>query len=507
MKRSLLVAQRELLENARTKGFWIGILMMPIMLVLLGVVPMLVESTREAKQFAVIDKSGWLLDEVRRQIEISDLSVLLSRAGAQTSDVPDAFATLSEALDGADQIQAAAAKILNPSANTGFDLPDAAGEVIERHGSEMADFWRDLSPMEKAALSPGISTNRLVMVQPEDSGLANLNDMIQEQRLFAYFIIGSNPVETDEGLKYVSNNLTDRDLLNWFTALVNERIREERLNQADIDEATAAWIAEPVSFEGLQISREGQEQQVGTQDIVRQWAPVVFVYLLWISILLNTQMLLTNMIEEKSNKLIEVLLSSISAIQLMAGKIIGIALTGLIIIGAWGLMAMFFFILLPSMIGLNIPLDLTSVISDPVFIGSFFVYFVLGYLLYAAILVGLGSVCSTLKDAQNLMLPVQLVQVIPILVMIPIGRDPNGTLAQIMSYIPPLTPFVMMNRAAAPPTTFEYVVTTALLIGSIALVLWLAARVFRIGILLTGKPPGFMEILRWFRPPATRQGW
>ncbi|MGK0339073.1 MAG: ABC-2 type transport system permease protein, partial [Candidatus Azotimanducaceae bacterium] len=137
------------------------------------------------------------------------------------------------------------------------------------------------------------------------------------------------------------------------------------------------------------------------------------------------------------------------------------------------------------------------------FLGSFFVYFLLGYLLYAAILVGLGSVCNNLKEAQNLMLPVQLVQMLPILLMVPIGRDPNGTLAQVLSYIPPLTPFVMMNRAAGPPSGMEYVTTTLLLIASIVAALWFAAKIFRIGILLTGKPPGFLQILRWLRTPVT----
>ena len=93
---------------------------------------------------------------------------------------------------------------------------------------------------------------------------------------------------------------------------------------------------------------------------------------------------------------------------------------------------------------------------------------------------------------------------LPILLMVPIGRDPNGTLAQVLSYIPPLTPFVMMNRAAAPPSTFEYLSTTILLIISIILALWVAAKIFRIGILLTGKPPGAMEILRWLKAPVSQ---
>jgi ABC-type Na+ efflux pump permease subunit len=83
-----------------------------------------------------------------------------------------------------------------------------------------------------------------------------------------------------------------------------------------------------------------------------------------------------------------------------------------------------------------------------------------------------------------------------------VSKDPNGTIAKVMSYIPPFTPFVMMNRAAGPPTPMEYIVTTILLVGSVALALWAAAKIFRIGILLTGKPPKLFEILKWLRAPV-----
>jgi ABC-2 type transport system permease protein len=214
-------------------------------------------------------------------------------------------------------------------------------------------------------------------------------------------------------------------------------------------------------------------------------------------------MLITNTIEEKSNKLIEVLLSSVSAITLMGGKIIGIAATGLTIISAWFTMALAFFIGIPMLAGIELPIDLSTVLADPWFLLSFLMYFLLGYLLYAALLVGLGSLCNNLKEAQNLILPVQMIQMLPILLMVPIGRDPNGTLAQILSYIPPLTPFVMMNRAAGPPSTQEYVITTLLLVISIVGAFWLAAKIFRVGILMTGKPPGPLEILKMLRAPVT----
>jgi ABC-type Na+ efflux pump permease subunit len=117
-------------------------------------------------------------------------------------------------------------------------------------------------------------------------------------------------------------------------------------------------------------------------------------------------------------------------------------------------------------------------------------------------LVGIGAVCNTLKEAQNLMGPITILLILPLLAMVPIGKDPNGTLAKVLSFIPPFTPFVMMNRAAGPPALWEYVATTALLLVSIVVALWAAAKVFRIGVLLTGKPPKLGEILRWIRAPV-----
>ncbi|MBD3646790.1 MAG: ABC transporter permease, partial [Pseudomonadales bacterium] len=376
MNRAFLVAQREFLENVRTKGFWIGILMMPLMLILFATIPFVVESTRAAKTFTVIDRSGWLLGEIRRQIDVEDLATLIRQIDMAKS-LPASLQPLKEFANDLDlaQQQAMAAAVFDPSAPVAASLPAAARRFLEQEAGKVANEWRNLSPAAKADLLPGISTNQFALVHRENSA-EHLNHLVQKGELFAYFVIGPDPVQGDDGFRYVSNNLTDRDLVNWFSGFANERIRARRLDEAGIDDRTANWISETAGFEGIQISSEGIEEEVQADDVVRQWVPVVFVYLLWISILINTQMLLTSTIEEKSNKLVEVLLSSISAIELMAGKILGIAVTGLAIIAAWELMGAFFFIALPSLTGLPIPYDITSVVSDPVYLGSFLVYFI-----------------------------------------------------------------------------------------------------------------------------------
>ena len=505
MNRMLLIAFREFLENVRTKGFWFGILMMPVVLLLVGIVPIIVENTRVAKSFAVIDETGVVMGAVKQELSIRDFRYLLTDFSKGEEDMLPEFLAVFfpeiRALD--EELQDNIISFLFHEGELDTSLTRRLANQLTQHRTAVIYWWMNLSDEERAIFSDSMSSNYFRLV--DVSNIDQLNEMIESEELFAYFVIGRNVVEDGSGAKYVSNNLTDRDLEIWFGELVSQYVRDQRLSRSEIDADIADWINEAVAFEGVTLGKDGEAEEVDSTDIARQWAPVVFVYFLWISVMINTQMLITNTIEEKSNKLVEVLLSSVSAISLMGGKIIGIAGTGLTIITAWLIMALAFFIGLPMAAGIELPLDLSSVMADPWFLGSFVMYFLLGYLFYAALLVGLGSLCNNLKEAQNLIMPVQLIQMVPIFLMIPIGRDPNGSLAQVLSYIPPLTPFVMMNRTAGPPSTEEYVITTLLLIVSIIIAFWLAAKVFRVGILMTGKPPGAKEIFRLLRAPVTRR--
>ncbi len=510
MNRMLLIAFREFLENVRTKGFWFGILMMPVVLLLVGVVPIIVENTRVAKSFAVVDETGVVLGAVQQEIGIRDFRYLLTDFSKGEEDMLPGFLAVFfpelRALN--EERQKNIVSFLFQDGELDESLGRKLTNQLQKNRSAITDWWYQLSDEEKSRFSKSMSANRFRLIKlPVDDGsdTEQLNQMIESGDLFAYFKIGREIVEDGSDAKYVSNNLTDRDLEIWFGELVSQYVRDQRLAQTEINSDLAHWINEAVSFEGVTLGSDGEAEEVDSTDIARQWAPVVFVYFLWISVMINTQMLITNTIEEKSNKLVEVLLSSVSAIALMGGKIIGIAGTGLTIIFAWLIMALSFFIGLPMLAGIELPIDLSSVMADPWFLGSFVMYFLLGYLFYAALLVGLGSLCNNLKEAQNLIMPVQLIQMVPIFLMIPIGRDPNGSLAQVLSYVPPLTPFVMMNRAAGPPSTQEYVVTTLLLIVSIIAAFWLAAKVFRVGILMTGKPPAVKDIFRLLFAPVAKR--
>lgn len=546
-----LVAQREFMENLRTKTFWIGIIFIPILIAVSIAVPAWLEKTKDVRKYAVIDHSGWLHEAIIEAAKMPDLKLVFRSALDDLREDPEAFEELPAALktftkeiltpslkELSDADEATLDKAKNELLKTGvgnvelsesfliealakavaasedvdisalqyFPQMASAFERFQTVREEIREWWQALPPEQAKEFGSQVSKAQFELIDlpkgEPDEVLETLNQQINNEKLFAYFVIGKDPLATSTDFTYVSNNLTDNALKKHFEDYGTQVVRSLRIEEEGIDPAVAKRIQERTVFEGKKISKTGEEEEVKKEDTLRQFAPVAFVYLLWMAIFSITQMLLTNTIEEKSNRILEVLLSSISPLQLMMGKIAGIAMTGLTVVTSWVICFIVMVKYVPAMVGGKLGVDLTVIAQDPKFLASFLVYFFLGYLLLAAFLVGIGSVCNSIKEANNLMMPITVVLMVPLLAMIPISKDPNGKLAMIMSYIPPFTPFAMMNRAGGNIATWEYVVTTILLLVSIVLAMWAAAKVFRIGILMTGKAPTPMEIIRWIKTPV-----
>ncbi len=300
-------------------------------------------------------------------------------------------------------------------------------------------------------------------------------------------------------IQYWASNQADQDLRKWVEAAINEEVRRVEYETHGMDSEAVRKVENTrIPITRLNPRKEEGEEEVSMADLVRDWAPLGFVYLLWIALMTIAQMLLNNTIEEKSNRIIEVLLSSVTTTELMAGKLMGIAGVGLTMLLAWVLSL---FGVLSFMAGPEAEWagHLLDILASSGFLTYFLVYFLLGYLLYAGIFLAIGSVCNTLKEAQNFMGAIMIFMMVPLLTMAFIPKDPHGPLATTLSWIPFYTPFVMMNRAAADPPLFDLIGTTVVLALSVVGMLWVSARVFRTGILRTGQPPRLLELLRWIR--------
>jgi ABC-2 type transport system permease protein len=190
---------------------------------------------------------------------------------------------------------------------------------------------------------------------------------------------------------------------------------------------------------------------------------------------------------------IEVLLASASPKEIMAGKILGLGAVGLTLLGAWAAC-----VLLISLRGGGVPLE-------PRLVLVFLLYFVPGYFFYAALLAGIGSICTSEREAQPFLTPISLLLVFPVMIGIVVAQHPDHPAIRALSFVPCFTPSLMLFRhAIQEPTIVETFATwIVLVVGAIAMV-YVAARVFEIGVLMTGKRPTIPEVARWLKPDASR---
>lgn len=520
MRNVYLVGLREFLENVRTKGFWLGMLVVPILITASASVGRLLERSKPTRNFVLVDPAGTFetavaraLDSIHQRAVVEALGAYLTEHGdpQKLRELGEQNATLSA---GVERDLAARFSQGDEELVRAFLQPGAVEAMLASlRGALSPDappFEEPRRSFRRVELPTGIRAdddvaNIVEALKPYLRGESKIQVDGEEGDLFAAILVPADvrSAMPEQGaasgadVQYWSINLADDNLSDAVEDAFNEEVRRRAFEDRGLAGAEVRAIQRySVPFVELDPAKEAGEERVGMADKLLQWAPVGFVYFLWLAIFSIAQMLLNNMIEEKSNRLIEVLLSSVTPNQLMLGKLLGIAAVGLTMITAWVAYMIGF---LEYKSDAEWAFELLRVLKTAGLVPLFLLYFVLGYLLYATVFLTIGSLCNTLKEAQNLMMPIIVVMIVPLITMEFIPREPNGTVARVLSWIPIYTPFVMMNRAAANPPLVDRIGTLVLLITTTVLVMALCGRIFRIGILRTGQPPKLFEILRWVR--------
>lgn len=457
MRYALLVALREFAEHTKTKGFWIGILLFPVLLAAGFQVPRLLEKyAKPTRHFAVIDPSGELTAIIDNAVEADwqkKNSIALLQWTEQHKQDPNAPPYEPQ-------------KRMYQRVEIPAELLGADTEATRQN------------------LRPYLVGDKEWKVE-EGKG-----------ELFALIVLPPNDNQLKKDVEFWCTNLADTGLSEVVEKAFTEHLKNREYAGKGIDKSELERILRiNVELDRLDPKKAAGEEQVSKAEQIRQWAPIGFVYMLFVAIMTVAQMLLGSTIEEKSNRIVEVLLSSVTPWELMLGKLLGVAFVGIAMLLAW-LASIFAVLNYFSGAGEETASILVGLLVAPSLLVPFAAYFVLGYLMYSSILLGIGSTCTTLKDAQNFMGPVMTLLMVPLFTMFFIVQDPNGTLATVLSWIPIFTPFVMMNRMAGDPPTAQIVGTFILLSVSVVFSIWFSGRIFQNGILRTGQPPKFLELLR-----------
>ncbi len=357
-------------------------------------------------------------------------------------------------------------------------------------------------------------------------------DTLKEENneVFGILVIGEDVATNPSNLQLFTYESSTINIESAISEQVRNIIEAEKLKQYNIDDLDRILgeIKTPVSLQVKQLNESGEAKD--NSAILNIALAYVFGFLIYMFVFLYGNMVMQGVIEEKSSKVMEVMVSSVKPFQLMMGKILGIAAVAItqfmiwvvfiLVVGAGAMSLLGGDELLAaaqasaamdpamaSMSGAEMSLDkdaaaLINTITDPGYLvrilGGFLLYFVGGYLLYAAMFAAVGSAVDNEKDTNNLQLPITIPLILALFVMMSAMQEPNGPLAVWFSMIPFTSPIVMMVRLPyGVPDGFW--ISVLLLYGTFLAMVWLAGKIYRVGVFMYGKKPTLGELLKWAR--------
>lgn len=447
----LRIAAREFASTAMTKGFIIGAFVFPgiITVVMAVLMPFLLSqgATAVSGQVAVIDPTGRLGEAIGvRLLPESERKELADEAQRQVAAIQETFDT---------------------------ELP--VGQIEQAIPVDESVFEVEVLPSD-ADVEAEAAT---LASQPDGARLAVVK--ISEHAI-------SKGEEGYGGYTIYHRPRLDARHVDRVKRAVEGAIRDARAEEFGIAVEELRDLFQVRAEATLEMTEEGEaKKSIGELKMMISFG---YMFLIFLPVIMGTQFLLTTMIEEKSSRVVEVLLSAVSPMQLMSGKILGqfaVGLTILLIYGGLGVSSL-----------LLTPLAHHFSFTDGLFLVAFFL---IAYFSIAALTAAVGSAVNDLREAQSLQTPIMLVLILPYLLSMPIARNPSSTFSVVASMTPLINPFAMILRVTSnePPPIWQVLVSIAVGAVTVLACLWVAAKIFRVGLLMYGKPPNFATLVKWVR--------
>lgn len=464
MRRLILIARREYVAYVRTVGFWLSMLLVPVLIVFGGALPLLVERAEPVRHIALTDLTAQGLGGAFRQAlakSEKDAAIRMMALAAAGRGGPAAADSIREA-GRTDGLEGARMRLsaLDPDAGRRWAPPKSKMVWTEAPGSLAAA--KTLEGADQAA-------RQLVS---GDKGELDAVVLLYDGKDGPAARIWSRSAGPDAIEDTVKGALEATDRAQALRGLGLDPARVEALESRKPE----VEVRSPRSV--------GEGAKVGLRDRLPMIVGLASGFLLWTLIITAASILMNSVIEEKSNRVLEVLLSSADTVEIMGGKVLGVALVSLTVMGMWiGIAALGLTSAAPGWMT-----DLRAVLGDPLIWVRLGANFLFGYLMYGAVFAAIGAWCETPREAQTLLGPVMLLLMIPLFAMQFAIRTPDLPLLKILSWIPFFTPFLMSLRAAAHPPAYETAASLGLMALAAAAMLWVGGKAFRTGALSTGKP-------------------
>lgn len=456
-----LVARRDYLAYAGSWGFWLSLITAPLIIAVLLFAPIILARAEPPRVLAIVAERP--ADAVAVQAAFARAALRDARGeirGYLAAAAPDleapALAAFDAAADRRAAIAAARAIVAEraPNALGAFPSPSPRYRIVDPPAAEIA------------ALTPYLDGTRTLASGASLYGALNIRRDAAGAAVIEYW---STALNHDE-----PTNVAHRAM----------RLEMQR-------EALAAQGLPPSEAERLQgfdpqIVQFDPRTTTGESVTLRERAPfyaaLALAFILWSVVFSVANMLLNGVIEEKSNKILDTLLTSVSPLQMLIGKLLGVAGVSLTLFLFWGALGGTLLTMAADRAGDSILGQIAAAFLEPRLLVAFFIGFVAGYIMYGAIFLALGSLCESLQEAQTLLGPVALVLAMPMMLITPALDNPNAPIIETASWIPLFTPFLLLVRAPSGLDWIEIAGMGALMVATVALLLWLASLVFKAGV-------------------------
>ena len=352
-----------------------------------------------------------------------------------------------------------------------------------------------------------LEESRIISDTKSDYGLLYINNL-------------ESPKSIADSISFISEEASSLTIINNIESQLEKILTNEnfKIEGIDIEKINSKKIYVNL----LQETFQG-EKTTKSDGIVKYIFGFVLGMLLYMFIFIYGSMIMMSVIEEKTNRIIEIVVSSVKPFYLMTGKIIGTSLAGLTQFIVWGVLFFIFTSIISSIFGISSTYEDSQIVLNAsqdstvssaalgmisAFINlpltnimiAFVLYFLGGYLLYASIFAAIGAAVDNQTDAQQFLMPITIILIVALYVgMLTVPEDPNGIVAQIFSFLPLTSPIVMMMRIPHGVPLIEQIISVLILFLSVILIIWIAAKIYRIGILMYGKKPSYKELMKWLK--------
>lgn len=358
--------------------------------------------------------------------------------------------------------------------------------ILDLTGTYFSDIKTEIEEFKLEDGQPNyLITNLSSQIESVEEVKSSADEKVLSGRLDGYLLIGESD-SVKQNIEYRSKSIGNfRDISRFTNAFNTVRINQLAIKE-NINTKIITYLNERLEINQIKIEEDGKEGETGFEVVF--FSSFIFIMLLMMIVIYSGQMLVRSLLEEKSNRIIEILVSSCSSNELLGGKVLGLSALGLTQIIIWTLVGLSLAggALIPPNAFDNVPL--------------IFVYFVLGFVFFTTLFVGIGSVVSTEQEAQQITSYLSIILVIPVVIVFPAMQNPETLLIKVLSYIPFTSPSVMILRVnIAPIPLWEILVTVGILVLSTYLMIVLSAKIFRIGILSYGKMPNLRELKLWLK--------